>query len=1097
MKHNFNGRSIIVSALVAFLLLPLASGQKLDVDKLKEMKARSIGPAGMSGRVTAIDAVVSNPDIIYIGTASGGVWKSESGGISWEPIFDKEKVINIGALAITQSNPDVVWVGTGEGNPRNSLNLGAGIYKSLDGGKSWEVMGLKETRNIHRIIIDPRDEKTVYVGAIGNPWWEHPERGVYKTTDGGKTWEKVHFVDEKTGAADLIMDPQNPNKLLAAMWEHRRWPWFFKSGGPGSGLYVTVDGGKNWTRRTDKDGLPKGELGRMGLAISPSNPKIVYALIESKKNALYRSDDGGLKWKKVSDNNDIGNRPFYYFELYVDPKNENRLYTLYSRIGMSEDGGKSFREIASNIHSDHHAFWIHPEDPNLIFEGNDGGMAISRNKGKTWHFIENLPLGQWYHIRVDNETPYNVYGGLQDNGSWRGPGYVWRSGGIRNEYWQEVMFGDGFDVMPDPDDARYGYAMSQGGNVGRYDYETGATYSIKPTSPDLDTKLRFHWNAAIEQDPFDNSTIYFGSQFLHKSTDKGLTWEIISPDLTTNDPEKQKYGKSGGLTLDVTGAENHTTILAIAISPIEKGVIWVGTDDGNVQVSRDGGANWTNLSANLPGLPANSWIPQVQPSVYSGGEAWVVANNYRMGDFTPYAYRTKDYGVNWERIVDENNVNGYALSIIQDPVEPNLVFLGTEHGLWVSIDDALTWTQWKHGYPSVSTMDMVIQEREADLVTGTFGRAVYILDDIRPLREIARTGGAVLDQKFKVFDPPEAILIQRYQQPAGNHFAGDATYEGENKMSGGILTYYLEEQEKKDVEKPEPQEGNVEKKGKRDRSIPTDEEMDPMQNKMKGEEKPKYDSIKLQVYDGDELIRTLVYKAEPGLNKVTWRLRKKGVRFPNPWAARYGGRGRSGPRGGEPAGYIVMPGEYKVVMSCGDQKDSTNIKVSFDPRIEVDVKVLETNEEMYNELSRKAEALGKATSRLTESRQVITRISGQVKGKDDPDLKEVAKETEAVKDSINIIWEYINGKVEKQQGISSFDQPTAAIKLFEASRYIQSRPAGPTATEERLMEQADVMVGKALDMCNAFYKDVWPGYRDLIEDTDFKWFKDYEPIKME
>lgn len=1059
MKQNFNGRSIMVSVLLAFLCLPLAMGQQLDVDKLKEMKARSIGPAGMSGRVTAIDAVVSNPDIIYIGTASGGVWKSESGGISWEPLFDKEKLINIGALAITQSNPDVIWVGTGEGNPRNSLNLGGGIYKSLDGGSSWEIMGLENTRNIHRIIVDPRDENTVYVGAIGNPWSEHPERGVFKTTDGGKTWEKILFVDEKTGAADLVMDPQNPNKLMAAMWEHRRWPWFFKSGGPGSGLYVTVDGGKTWNKRTDKDGLPKGELGRMGLAIAPSNPKIVYALVESKKNALYRSDDGGQKWKKVSDKRDIGNRPFYYFELYVDSKNENRLYTLYSRIGMSEDGGKSFREIASNIHSDHHAFWIHPEDPKLIMEGNDGGMAISRNRGETWHFMENLPLGQWYHIRVDNEMPYNVYGGLQDNGSWRGPAYVWRSGGIRNEYWQEVMFGDGFDVMPDPDDARYGYAMSQGGNVGRYDYETGASYSIKPTTPDLETKLRFHWNAAIEQDPYDNSTIYFGSQFLHKSADKGLTWEIISPDLTTNDPEKQTYGKSGGLTLDVTGAENHTTILAIAVSPIEKGLIWVGTDDGNVQLTRDGGENWTIVSSNLSDLPAGCWIPQIQPSAFNPGEAWLVANNYRMGDFSTYAYHTENYGVTWENITEGDEVNGYALSILQDPVEPKLVFLGTEHGLWVSIDKAQTWTQWKHGYPSVSTMDMVIQEREADLVIGTFGRAVYVLDDIRPLREIARTGGEVLQRKFKVFDPPEATLLKGFQQPAGNHFPGDATFEGENRMSGGILTYHLGEQDKKN------------------------------------EEKTKYDSVRLKVYDGAELIRTLVYKAEPGLNKITWRLRKKGVRFPNPWAARYS-RG-AGSRGGEPAGYVVMPGEYKVVVSCGDQQDSTKIRVSYDPRIEVDLTALEANEKMYNELSRKAVALRMATSRLTESKAVLSGVSDQVKGKKDPDLEEVAKKTKAVQDSLNIVWEYINGKVEKQQGISGFDQPTAAIKLFEASRYIQSRPAGPTSTEERLMEQAEKMVGKALDMCNTFYEDVWPEYRDLIETTDFKWFKDYEPIEME
>ncbi len=1058
MKHYFYGRPWMMSVLL-LVWLPAASGQKLDVDRLKGMQARSIGPAGMSGRVTAIDAVVSNPDVIYVGTASGGVWKSESGGISWKPIFDTEKLINIGALAITQSNPDVIWVGTGEGNPRNSLNLGAGIYKSPDGGHSWDMMGLEDTRNIHRIIVDPRDENTVYAAAIGNPWWEHPERGVYKTTDGGKTWEKILFVDQKTGAADLVMDPRNPNKLIAAMWEHRRWPWFFKSGGPGSGLYVTLDGGKTWQKRTSEDGLPEGDLGRMGLAISPGHPKIVYALVEAEKNALYRSDDGGLKWNKVSDRNDIGNRPFYYFELYVDPMNENRLYTLYSRLGMSEDGGKSFRPIAGNIHSDHHAFWIHPKDPNLIIEGNDGGLAISRNRGETWQFMENLPLGQWYHIRVDNEMPYNVYGGLQDNGSWRGPGYVWRSGGIRNDYWQELMFGDGFDVMPDPDDARYGYAMSQGGNVGRYDYETGASYTIKPTAPDLDTKLRFHWNAAMEQDPFDHSTIYFGSQFLHKSSDKGLTWEIISPDLTTNDPEKQRYGRSGGLTLDVTGAENHTTILAIAVSPVEKGVIWAGTDDGNVQVTRDGGKHWTNVSDRLPDLPANSWIPQIHPSVHRAGEAWVVANHYRMGDFSPYAYRTMDYGTSWERIVDENNVHGYVLSILPDPLEANLIFLGTEHGLWVSIDNALNWTQWKHGYPSVSTMDMVIQEREADLVIGTFGRGVYILDDIRPLREIARTRGEVLAQKFKVFEPPEAILVSDMQQPAGNHFPGDATYEGDNKMTGGVLSYYLN--------------GEV------------------------SEGKPEYDSVKLLVYDGDEMIRTLVFRAEPGLNRVAWGLHKRGVRIPNPRAARYAGRSISGAGNDEPTGFHVKPGEYKVVMSCGDQTDSTVIRVSADPRKGIDLQALLANEQMYNELGRKAQALSQATSRLQESRNVLARISGQVKGTKDPDLKEVAEKTEAVQDSINIIWEYIHGKEEKQQGISGFDRPTAATKLFEASRYIQSRPSGPTVTEERLMDQAGEMVGKALDMTNAFYREIWPDYRYLIEKTDFKWFKDYEPIELE
>jgi len=1088
VKYRLFPRLVLLSAAFNLFITTQVIAQTLDTEKLKEMKVRSIGPAKMSGRVTAVEAVASNPSIIYIGTASGGVWKSTSGGTSWKPIFDDEKLINIGALAITQSNPDVIWVGTGEGNPRNSMNLGGGIYKSLDAGKTWKLMGLEKSRNIHRIIVDPRDENTVYAGVHGNPWGEHMDRGVYKTTDGGETWNKILYVDEKTGVADLVMDPSNPNKLMAAMWEHRRWPWFFESGGPGSGLYVSVDGGENWVERTDEDGLPAGDLGRMGLAIAPSNSNIVYAIIEAKKNALYKSDDGGRKWKKISEKNEIGNRPFYYFDIYVDTKNENRLYTIYSNIGLSEDGGKSFRQVGANIHSDHHAFWIHPDDPNFIIEGNDGGMAISRNRGETWNDIQNIPLGQWYHIRVDNEIPYNVYGGLQDNGSWRGPAYIWRSGGIRNDYWKELMFGDGFDVLPDPDDARYGYAMSQGGNLGRYDYVTGNSYSIKPTSPDPDTALRFHWNAAIEQDPYDNSTIYYGSQFLHKSTDKGLTWEIISPDLTTNDPGKQKYGQSGGLTLDVTGAENHTTIISIGVSPLEKGLIWVGTDDGNVQLTRDGGQNWRNLTEAIPGLPDKCWIPQIQPSDYNAGEAFVVANQYRLGDFSPYAYRTSDYGASWERIVKDSDVNGYALSILQDPVEPNLIFLGTEHGLWISIDNAGSWTQWKNGYPSVSTMDMVIQNREADLVLGTFGRAVFILDDIRPLRQIAAEKGKTLDQKFVVFDAPEAYHVEGSYTPRGIHYEGDATFIGENKpIAGAILSYYLKEEPAADKTE-EPLAVPAKRKSRKSKT-------DAPGEKTKSQSAVKYDSLKIQVFDEGELIRTLKYKANSGLNRVSWRLRKKGVRYPNPYAARYGRRGGGSPQA-EPAGYLVMPGEYKVVMTCGDQKDSTMVSVKYDPRVDVDLKALEANEKMLNKLNQKAEALNKATERLKESKGVLQKVSAQTKGSKDEELKELAESTKAVQDSLNVIWEYIMGKEEKKQGISDSNKPTVVMKLFSASRYIQTRPTGPTSTEEMLLKQADMAISKALEMTNVFYEDTWTEYREKVESTDFKWFKDYEPIEM-
>jgi len=464
-------------------------------DQLKQMKARCIGPAGMSGRVTAIDAVHNNPAVIYLGTASGGVWKTENGGSSWQPLFDEQSLLNIGALAIQQSNPSVIWVGTGEGNPRNSLNIGGGLYKSLDGGRSWKMVGLEKTRNIHRIVVDPANPEVVYVAAIGNPYSPHPERGVYKTTDGGESWKLILHTNDTSGCADLVMDPSNPNKLLAAMWQHRRTPHSFTSGGSGSGLYMTFDGGKNWQQLGKKEGLPDGQFGRIGLAIAPSEPRRIYAMLEATKNGLYRSDDGGFNWELVNSSaQDVTNRPFYFQDIRVDPRNENRLYNIYQMISLSEDGGKSFKVIIpySGIHPDHHAFWIHPTNPDFIIDGNDGGIGISRDRGKTWEFDEQLPFGQFYHISTDNELPYHVMGGMQDNGSWRGPAYVFSRTGIRNYMWKGLWDGDGFDVSPDPEHPNWVYAMSQGGNLGKYNVQTGQEMQLRPTAPDLKTRLRFN-----------------------------------------------------------------------------------------------------------------------------------------------------------------------------------------------------------------------------------------------------------------------------------------------------------------------------------------------------------------------------------------------------------------------------------------------------------------------------------------------------------------------------------------------------------------------------------------------------------------------------
>lgn len=1081
------------------LLLTTISGfaQELNMDLVKGITVRSIGPAGMSGRVTAIDAVHAQPEIIYAGTASGGLWKSENGGVNWLPVFDSVQTMSIGAVAIDQNNPDVVWAGTGEGNPRNSLNGGYGVYRTLNGGRTWELMGLEETRNIHRIIIHPTDPNTVYVGAIGSPWGEHPERGVFKTTDGGKTWNKILFENNSTGVGEMVMDPSNPNKLLVGMWEHRRKPWTFHSGGPGSGLFMTIDGGETWKKLTSKDGLPEGELGRMGLAISRSNPKRVYALIESKKNALYRSEDGGYTWKMINNKGEIGNRPFYYFEIYVDPKNENRLYSIFTYVNVSEDGGKSFEQLmpaygtSRGVHPDHHAMWIHPENPDYLIEGNDGGLNISYDRGKTWRFVENLPLAQFYHISVDNEYPYNVYGGMQDNGSWGGPAYVWKAQGIRNSYWQELAFGDGFDVVPDPDNSRYGYAMSQEGFVSRYDRETGHNRIIRPTHPVADTILRFNWNSAIAQDPFLNSTIYFGSQYVHRSKDKGHTWEIISPDLTTNDPEKQKQHLSGGLTMDATGAENNTTILAIEPSKLKRDLIWVGTDDGLVHITRDGGGSWNQLT--IPGMPEASWVNQIRASEYNEAEAFVVVNNYRNFDFKPYLFRTRDYGQTWQSMVDETQVSSYALSFVQDPVEASLLFLGTDGGLYVSIDGGQRWTHWTKDYPNVSTMDMVIHPREHDLIIGTFGRAAYVFDDIRPLREIAADGLSLLEKPLVLFKPPIAYDPIN-QQPTGSRFGADAVFNGDNRASGAMISYYVNvPEEEKKTEEPAVETPVVEDKKSRRRAART-EDVEPVDTVATDSVKTKdtpLDSIRLEIFTAaHEKIRTLKFPApkESGISRTFWYLDEKGADRPS----------RNEPRENrnEPGGVTVLPGIYWLKMTFGDAVDSTTIEVKSDPRIDSDKQALQAKYAMAKRLESDQAVAAEAMKRLRHSAALADDYSKRMKELDKDKYKEEIDLAKEVKDSISKVMDLIVGQESDLQGIVSFPEVSVTSRISTASYYVSSSMQSPGPTEERLVQQAETALKEAIEKVNAFYAEEWPDFRAKMTSLDLLEFKDYEPLEL-
>lgn len=1067
-----------------FSVSMIAASQKLDMDLLKNMKPRNIGPAGMSGRITAIDVVVSNPDIIYAGAASGGVWKSTSGGIKWEPIFTEQTTGSIGAIAIQQSNPSVIWVGTGEGNPRNSLNGGDGVYRSLDGGENWEKMGLEKTRHIHRIIIHPDDPNTIYVGAIGSPWGEHEERGVYKTTDGGKTWNRILFNNIRTGVADMIMDPFNPNKLIVAMWEHKRDPWFFKSGGPGSGLYVTFDGGETWEERTDEDGLPKGDLGRIGLAIARSRPNIIYALVESKKNALYKSEDGGFKWKKVNDGNDIGNRPFYYSEIYVDPTNENRVYSIFTFVNVSEDGGKSFRQlmpaygVSNGVHPDHHAWWIHPTNPDFMIDGNDGGLNITRDRGKTWRFAENLPVGQFYHIAVDNDLPYNVYGGMQDNGSWAGPAYVWKAQGIRNHYWQEVSFGDGFDVLPDPENSRYGISTAQQGFAFIYDRVSGNNELIRPTYPEGDVELRFNWNVGMARDPFNPKTVFFGSQFVHKSTDGAQNWEVISPDLTTNDASKQKQGESGGLTMDATGAENYCTIVVIEPSTVAKDLIWVGTDDGNVQLTRDGGENWTNVSGNVAGLPRGAWITQIKASNKNAGEALLVANDYRRFNYTPYAFRTRDYGQTWERIVDQNDVVGYTLSIVEDPEESRLMFVGTDDGFYVTVDAGANWTKWTEGFPTTNGYDMVIHPREHDLVIGSFGRAIWVLDDIRPLRELAKNGSSTLNQKLNVYDAPTAYLAS-IQQPTGSRFGGDALYNGENRRGGAMITYSISKPEEMKNEPKEEAKGKKKKKGKDAESESTPAE---------DEKKVKYDSIKLEVFKDTELIRTLKFKApkENGVHRTYWQMDEKGIKNMQ--------REKSKSTA-EPGGVTVMPGTYKVRFTFGDQRDSTNVKVEYDPRLAASTSDLQAQYNALKSLESKGDLAYRAVERLKESIQIAKDKQKALKEKDEEAFKDQIDQCKSAIDTLNSMLDIFLGEEDDRQGITR-NQPNSITNFyFWAYQYTQNANHAPGATETKLTARFEEELEKALGTVNGYYAEQWPAYREAMENADTSPFKDYEEIK--
>ena len=876
---------VLVGALLAAAAAAADGTAHLDAGVLSGLGIRNIGSATMSGRVAALAATHRKDRTlaIYVGAASGGVWKSTDGGTTFTPKFDHEKVQSIGAIALDPKSPETVWAGTGEAWTRNSVSIGDGIYLSKDGGETWTNMGLAESERIVKVIVHPEKSDVVYACVTGKLWSDSPDRGVYRTEDGGKTWSLVlKGTNGSTGCGSLSIDAKHPATMFASLWDFRRRGWTFRSGGDtaaavsGSGLFRTDDGGAHWTEITEtgNKGWPKKPYGRIAVAVAPSDSKIVYAAVESTASALFRSSDGGATWERRDDSQMMVWRPFYFANLIVDPVDPNRLFKPDGDLIQSLDGGKSFSSAGGGAHGDFHDVWIDPSDTKQVITGDDGGLWYSKDGGNRWWKANNLPISQFYHVSVDNDDPYHVYGGLQDNSSWVGSSSF--PGGIANAQWENMYGGDGFWMFPDPSDPDYLYAEAQGGNIGRVNRRTHQSRDIRPRAK-YGEKLRWNWNTPIHVSPNEKGTIYIGSQFLFRSRDHGQTWDRISPDLSGNDPEKQKQEESGGITVDNSAAEMHTTIYAISESPRNGQIIWAGTDDGNVQVTRDGGKSWKNVTA-AAGVPAGSWVSYVDAGRFDPGTAYVTFDRHSLGEMGPMIYKTTDYGAKWQALVtpaQPKGVRGYAHVVREDPVNRGLLYAGTELGLWISNDDGATWAQFTGGdFPAVAVRDLVVQPRDHDLVVATHGRGIWIIDDLTPLRALTPQ---ILDQEAAFL--PTRPQLQRIL--AGGGWAeGDASYAAPSAPRGATITYYQKARH-------------------------------------------LFGKLKIEVLDDQgKLVDTLPASKRRGVNRVAWSMNVAPPRVPP--AATVAGSATRGPR--------VVPGTYTVRMTKGTKTYETKLVIGLDPR---------------------------------------------------------------------------------------------------------------------------------------------------------------------
>ena len=936
---------ILVACLIAGLVsvqppgLSAQGSAPAAADAVRTLQWRNIGPTAQTGRVPVFVGLPGDANTMYVAGAVGGIFKTTNGGVTWKAIFDDQPVASIGAIAIAPSDPNVIYAGTGEGNPRNDASIGDGVYKSIDAGAHWVNVGLRDSEKIARLVVDPRDSYIVYACALGREWGPSRERGLFKTVDGGESWEQVLYANDLTGCSDVDIDPTNANIVYAGMFTFRRWAWHTESGGGETAVYKSVDGGSTWARLSGPDadrGLPKGLMDRIGIAVAPSDPDIVYVISETTdEGELWRSDDAGATWRTVSRDPNINFRPFYYADIRVDPKHPNTVYALAGGLYKSEDGGRTFARIGSATHGDHQAMWIDPENPNRILSGDDGGFQISYDAGRTFDIINNIPFTQFYNVAYDLQVPYHLCGGLQDNGTWCGPSQTPGTPGTPKSAWQNVGGGDGFFGVPDLTNPELVYSNLQGGVISLTNRKTGASWGINPYPGGIGSsgqwmapqKYRFNWNAPIVLSPQDPKTVYYGGNVLFRTTNYGHSWEVISPDLTTNDKAKQQTS-GGKIVTDNTAAEFHCTILSIGPSPVDPNVIWVGTDDGNVQVTRDGGKSWTNTVKAMAGLAPNAWINKVEASHFDAGTAYVSASHWQDGDYAPYFYKTADFGRTWTEITGGLPAQGWSHVIREDPTVRGLLYAGTEFGVYASWNDGGAWTSIRNNMPPVAVRDIAIHPRDNDVIVATHGRGIYILDDAAPLQMIGR---AVKTDAF-LFPIRPAI---RWAGASGMFRSNQRDWIAPNPPDGAWINVYL---------KAAPQ-----------------------------------DPVTITIADkAGNAVRTLRQRAEAGVNRFVWDLRHDG---PGPSAGSgQGGRGagRGGTasggqppasgRGGGNAGPGALPGDYTVKVTTGGRELTGQLTVALDP----DVQASPADLDAQLQASRAAMALAAKVNDVIERVDAIT-----------------------------------------------------------------------------------------------------------------------------